>query len=161
MATNNPRVQKLLTRFNDLQSELLSFVETCSDENWQKRTSAEKWPVGVVARHIGAGHYGVIGWVQLILADQPLPEITMEMIHQMNDQHAIKHAECTQADVLQLLQKQGEKVATLISGLNDDALDRTTYFKVFNVEMSVEQTIKNVIIRTSKGHFESMKATVG
>lgn len=161
MATDSPRVQKLLTRFDSFQSELLSFVETCSDEDWQKVTAAEKWPVGVVARHIGAGHYGFVGWVQLILADQPLPEITMKMIHQMNDQHAIEHANCTQADVLQLLQKQGEKVRSLISGLSDEELDKTTHFKVFKVDMSVEQAIKNVIIRVSKGHFESMNAAVG
>ena len=79
----------------------------------------------------------------------------------MNAEHAKEHANCTQADVLQLLQTQGEKVRSVISGLNDDVLDKKTYFDVFKVEMSVEQAIKNVIIRTSKGHFRSMKATVG
>ena len=34
MATDSLRVQKLLTRFDSLQSELLSFVETCSGEDW-------------------------------------------------------------------------------------------------------------------------------
>ena len=161
MATSSERVQKLLTRFEDFNGELRSFVETCSDEDWQKVTSAEQWPVGVVARHIGGGHYSVIGWVKLIMANQPLPPITMKMIHKMNAQHAKEHANCTQAEVLQLLQTEGEKITNVISGLNDDALDKKTYFDAFKVEMSVEQVIKNVIIRVSKGHFESMNATVG
>ena len=161
MATSSERVQKLLTRFEDFNGELMSFVETCSDEDWQKITSAEQWSVGIVARHIAAAHYSVIGWVKLIMADQPLPPITMKAIHQMNAEHAKEHADCTQAEVLQLLQKQGKKITNVISGLNDDTLDKKTYFDVFKVEMSIEQVIKNVIIRTPKGHFKSMNATVG
>ncbi|MGB0387813.1 MAG: DinB family protein [Ardenticatenaceae bacterium] len=161
MATGSQRRQKVLTRFENFHADLLSFVETCSDEDWQKITSAEQWSVGIVARHIGAAHYGVVGWVQLIMADQPLPPITMNMIHQMNAKQAEEHANCTQAEVLQLLQEEGEKVVSLISGLSDEELEHSTYFEVFNVHMTVEQVIKNVIIRVPQGHFESMKATVG
>ena len=161
MTTGSQRAQKLLTGFENLHEELLLFVETCVDEDWQKVTSAEKWPVSIVARHIGGAHYGVIEWVKLMMAAQPLPPVTMDMVDEMNAKQAKEHANCTQAEVLQLLQKEGEKVVSVISGLSDEELDRSAYLKMLNIEITVEALIKNVIIRISQGHFESMKATVG
>ena len=49
------RAQNLVKRFKEFNDELIRFVEACSEEQWAK-VCAEDWSLGVVARHIVAGH---------------------------------------------------------------------------------------------------------
>lgn len=47
------RSKDLADRIRRFNGEVIAFVEGCGDEDWRK-TTAEDWSVGVVARHIGA-----------------------------------------------------------------------------------------------------------
>jgi len=53
------RSKKLAYRLNSFNEEVISFVESCTETDWQK-IGAEEWPVGVTARHIGANHYSAV-----------------------------------------------------------------------------------------------------
>ncbi len=153
--------QKLINRFNNLHDDLTSFVANCSDEDWQKVTSAEKWLVGVVGHHIGAVHYNAIGWVKMMVAGESLPPVTMEMVDETNAQYAQENANCTQADVLALLQNKGNEIVSTLSTLSDEELQRKAYLKLINFEPTAKQLVNIIIIRSSQGHLQSMKATVG
>jgi hypothetical protein len=99
------RAKELAQRFMTFNNEVVAFVENCSEENWQKVCSGEKWPVGVVARHITAGHYSAFGLAKMIIDGKQLPELSREAIDQGNAQHAQKHANCTKDEVLGMLRR--------------------------------------------------------
>ena len=74
-------------RFSTLNNDLISFVENCSDEDWKKVCPGEDWTIGVVVRHTAGAHYGLTDLAKLLAAGEPLPEISMDTIDELNAQH--------------------------------------------------------------------------
>ena len=153
-------VQQLATRFDDFSQELLGFVRGCSDADWVKITPAEGWPVGVTARHVGVGHYPLIEWVQLIVDGQPLPGVTMDGVNQANDQHAREHVNCTKAEVIEILSTNAAKTLDYWTSLSDEDLERQSYLKLFDTDISAGDLFTALLIDIPTGHFESMKAAL-
>jgi hypothetical protein len=151
------RAEELSERFMSFNNEVIAFVEKCSDENWKKICSGEQWPVGVVARHIAAGHYGALGMAKMIVDGKQLPELTPEAIDQGNAQHAQKHADCTKDEVLSILREKGPSSADYIAKLDDTDLDRTSNFPASGGTISTQQFIENLIILSATEHLSNMK----
>ncbi len=152
------RAKELSERFTSFNNEVIGFVEKCSDENWANTCQGEGWPVGVVARHIAAAHYGTLGLAKRIVDGKPLPEITQEVIDQGNSQHAQKHADCTKDEVLGILRENGSSIAEYVGGLDDADLDRTSNFAVAGGTISTQQFFENIIILDGTNHLANMKA---
>jgi hypothetical protein len=155
------RAKELSERFMSFYNEVIAFVEKCSYENWEKVTSGEKWPVGVVARHIAAGHYGAFDIAKMIVDGKQLPELTMEAIDQGNAQHAKKHANCTKDEVLGILREKGSSIAEYVAGLDDADLDRTSNLALVGGTISAQQFLENIIIHSGTEHLTNMKSTAG
>jgi hypothetical protein len=155
------RAKELSERFMSFNNEVIAFVEKCSDENWEKVTSGEKWPVGVVARHIAAGHYGAFDIAKMIVDGKQLPELTMEAVDQGNAQHAEKHANCTKDEVLGILREKGSSIAEYVAGLDDADLDRTSNLALVGGTISVQQFLENIIIHFGTEHLTNMKSAAG
>jgi hypothetical protein len=155
------RAKELSERFRKFNNEVIAFVEKCSDENWGKVCPGEVWPVGVVARHIAAGHYSAFGLAKMIVDGKQLPELTQETIDRGNAQHAQKHANCTKDEVLGILREKGASVADYVSGLDDADLDRTSNLSVAGGTISAQQFIENIIILSGTEHLSNMKNAAG
>ena len=154
------RAKALSDKFTGFNNELIAFVETCSDENWVTVCPGENWPVGVVARHIAAGHYNAIGLAKMMVGGKPLPELTGETIDRGNAQHAQKHADCTKDEVLGLLRENGPAVANYIRGLDDADLDRTATLAAVGGTIGVQQFIEDIIIHSGTEHLGNMKSVI-
>ena len=152
------RRKELVKRFTAFSNDFIAFVENCSDEDWQKVCSGERWAVGVVAHHVAAGHFGAIDFVKLIVAGEAIPEITMEAIDQMNAQHAKEHANCTREEVLGLLRENGSAFSGYLEGLPEADLARTGYLAAIGGDVSARQLIEMVIFQSGGEHLDSMKA---
>ncbi len=155
------RARELAEKLEGFCSDVAAFVENCSDEDWGKTCSGEGWAVGVVARHLGVGHFGILDLAKSIVAGEPLPELTGEMIDQMNVQHAEEHAGCTKDEVLGFLRANGPEVAGYVAGLSNEDLDRAGYLALIGRDVSAEKLIELVILKSGKEHLENMKAAVG
>jgi hypothetical protein len=152
------RAVDLAERFKAFNNELIRFVESCSDENWRKACPEEQWPVGVVARHIAASHYGAIGLAKMMTAGEKLPELTGGVIDQLNSKHAEKHRLCTRDDVLKILRENGTSAADYVAGLSDADLDRTGHIAAAGGDLTTESLIVNIILRNGGEHFAHAKA---
>lgn len=151
------RAKELAQRLKQLNSDIIAFVQTISGDDWTKICPPEDWTVGVTARHIAAGHYGIIDLVKKMVKDQPLPAITMDEIIAMANRHARDYAECTKEEVLMLLKENGRIAADFILGLSDDALDKQGDLPAFG-KVTVERLIKMVLFHSGATHLESMKS---
>jgi hypothetical protein len=154
------RARELAEKLQAFSSDVAAFVENCSDEDWGKTCSGEGWPVVVVARHLGLGHFGVLGLAKMLVAGEPLPELTGAMVDQMNAQHAEEHADCTKDEVLGFLRAKGPEFAGYVAGLSDEDLDRAAYLALLGRDVSTERLIELVILNSGKEHLENMKAAV-
>jgi hypothetical protein len=155
------RATELAQRFLSFNKDMIAFVENCSEENWKKVCPGEQWPVGVVARHVAAGHYRAVGLAKMIVAGKELPELTDETIDQSNAQHADKHANCTKEEVLGLLRENGTSLVGFVTELDDADLDRAGQLAVVGGTISTQQFVENIIILSASEHFENMKAATG
>ena len=155
------RTKELVERFTAFNNDFITFVENCTDEDWQKVCGGEQWAVGVVAHHVAAGHFGAINFVKMIVAGEAIPEITMEAIDQMNAQHAKEHANCTKDEVLALLRENGSAFAGYLEGLSEADLARTGYLALIGGDVSAQQLIEMVILQSGGEHLNSMKAATG
>lgn len=154
------RAKKLAERLRAFTDDVLAFVEGCSDKNWRKMCATEEWTVGVTARHIGAGHFEAVGLARMMVNEEKLPEFTMEHLVEMANAHARQHAECTREDVLDVLRRNGATLVDYVAGLSDAELNRTGHLALAGGELSAQQLIEAVILKSGGEHFANMKAAV-
>lgn len=155
------RAQALAQRFTAANADLIRYIESCSEEELDRVTAGEGWPVRVAAHHIAVSHEPVAGLAQLVASGQPLPPLTMEMFHHGNAQHAAEHATVSKQAIIDTLQSGGTKASAIVSGLNDEALDRSGHLSLFNTDITAQGVIENILIGHIGSHLESIKATVG
>ncbi|MEN6441345.1 MAG: DinB family protein [Syntrophobacter sp.] len=155
------RAKELAERLRGFNGEVIAFVERCDEQDWKKICAWEQWPVGVTARHIGAGHYSAVNLSRKIIAGEPLPQLTGEQVVEMANQHAREHAECTRRDVLDILNRNGGEMVEFVAGLDDSELDRTGYLSMLGGDVTVRQFIENVVLISGKEHLGNMKTAVG
>lgn len=146
-----------LQAFND---RVIAVVERISEADWNKQSREEDWTVGVVARHIGAGHYSVIDLADMIVAGRPLPDFTMGTITQMANAHAAAHADCTKAEVESILRKNGKKLVDTVAGWSDAQVNVKAFLPAFDNEVSAGQIIEWVVFESAGGHLESIEKTL-
>lgn len=153
------RGEQIASKYEQACREFNGIVEKLSDADWQKTTS-EKWTVAAVAHHVAGGHAAISGLVQLIGKGQPLPGLTMDMIHANNAKHAQEFANASKADTLALLKDNGSKAAGILRGLSDAELDRTASL-LGGPPMSAAQAAEGILINHVNEHLGSIRAAVG
>ena len=151
---------RLAQQLNDFNAQIISFVEKCTDENWRRTSAWEDWTVGVVARHIAAGHFEVIELVKMMLKGEAVPPLSEEQVVAMANQHAKEHADCTRDEVLSILRTNGEKMVTFVAELSDDDLGATGQMPIMEGEFTAAELIDAVILQSGRHHFENMQKAV-
>lgn len=154
------RAEKLAERIRSFSNEVIAFVESMSDEDWDKPCEWEQWKTGVTAHHIGAGHLAIFNLAELIVKGEPLPQLTMDQIFEMANQQAKDNAQCTKAETLGHLRSNRDRMASFIKGLSDNDLDQKGSMPAFNGEVTTEQLIEYVIFQSAGQHFDSMTSAV-
>ncbi len=151
---------ELAQQLKQFNGQVIEFVQNCTDENWQRICPWEDWPVGVVARHIAAGHFEVIELVKMMLNGEPLPPLSEKNVIDMGNQHAQEHAACTRDEVLTLLQTNGDKMVTFVSELNDDDLATTGQMPLIEGDFTAAGLLEAVILHSGGHHFANMQKTM-
>ena len=155
------RAEQLAKKFESSCSEMNKVVEGLSEADWKKVTTAEKWPVGVVAHHVAEAHAGISGLIQVVAKGQPTPNLTMDMINAGNAVHAKEHANTSKAVTLELLRANAGKAAGIVRGLSDAELDRSASVLVGAPAMTAAQAIDGILINHVHEHLASIRATTG
>jgi len=155
------RAEALAKRFEDASQALADAIRRLGDAEWKKTTSAEKWSVGVVAHHVAQGHASIGNLVRLIATGKTPPTLTMEMIDQVNAEHARTFAACTKTETLELHRRNVALASGIVRGLSDVELDRTAAVLFGAPAMSAQQAIERLLINHINEHLGSIKATLG
>jgi hypothetical protein len=154
----NQRAKDLAQRLKAFNDQVIAFVKNCGDKDWHRVCTWEEWTVGVTARHIGSGHYRVIGLAKMIINGEKLPEFTEEQVKESGNKHARKHADCTREEVLDVLQKNGTSLADFVTGLDDAGLDSKGHLHPAGGEITTQQFLEYVILQSGGEHLANMKA---
>lgn len=154
------RAEALAQRFEQVNGELIAFIEGCDDAAWQTEIPEEQRTVAVVAHHVASAYPVVVGWIASVAAGQPV-EITIERIDELNERHKTRFAHPTQADVLDLLRGNGAAGAEAVRALDDDQLDRQARFGPADRPLSTAEVVEYVFIRHPTSHLATMRQALG
>src|SRR2546428_747191 len=110
-ATMGAKAEALAKQFEAKVQEATKVMEKLSDAEWKKVTSAERWPVCVVAHHIAIAHEGIGNLVKSVASGQHKPSMAMDDIDKMNAQHAKDFATAGKAETLALPRKNAATAA--------------------------------------------------
>src|SRR5437764_9969761 len=71
------KAEALVKQFEAKVQEATSVIEKLGDADWKKVTSAEKWPVCVVAHHVAMAHEGIGNLIKSAASGQHKASIAM------------------------------------------------------------------------------------
>ena len=153
------RAEAYAKQLAEANAALIAEVEKCPEDKWgTAKSKPEDWPACVVAHHIATSHGPVAKFAVMIANGEPIPPMTMEMIHEGNAQHARESANVGRAETLKLLRDEGAKAAELVRGLSDEQLDKTG--DMIGRPMSAATVIERILIDHVRQHTESFKGAL-
>ena len=156
----NQRGNELSRRLQEFTDQISEVVRELTDEDWKKVLPFEQWPVGPALHHVVAGHLGIASLARMIVNGEKLPDITMEGLKAMANEHAREHADCTKEEVQEVLAKNSAELVSFAAGLSDEALDRTGYLAATG-DVSTLQIIEYVVFMSAGEHLANIKKLLG
>ena len=99
-------------------------------------------------------HY-FCGLIQMAVDGQPLPDLTMEIIHSSNAEQAARYAGASREGALELLRQNGAATAALLRSLSDAQLDTGTVF--VGHRMTLESLAQNGLVAHAEEHLASIQ----
>jgi hypothetical protein len=143
----------------DANAEFVSFIATCTDEEWGRICAAEGWPVGVVAHHIAWGHAVSAGWIRTIRSGKDVPG-SPQTHNAGNEAKAAEMADVSRDEVIRLANRNLDELTALLRSLADeDILQSATFGPGGGMKMSVDN------LAGARGHLDrhlgSIRSAVG
>lgn len=152
----NARTQQLSAQFNAANQAVMAALKEYSPADWAKIPVNELRSVGVLAYHIAEGYPAIFGLAQLIANGQPLPPLTVEMLHLGNAQQAATYADADPAGALALLQRNGTLVDEQLRALTDEQLAQTA--ELFGQTVTAQGFIEHTLIGHIHEHASSIQS---
>ena len=157
MSASSARAEELARQFEQLNDEVVAFVEACDDGAWRAQCADDERSVGVVAQHVADGHRAASRWVRTIVAGQPIA-VTMDDIHAANAQAAAASVNRSRGEVAGALRQHGAAAASTLRGLSDEDLARSAPFgPAGGSPVSAETIITGIMLRHPRAHLDTMR----
>jgi uncharacterized short protein YbdD (DUF466 family) len=141
---------------------LLALLEAATPEQWRERTAdeGELRSVGVIAHHVAGGHARIAARVEAFAHARAVPPRQPELFDERNAQHARNNPDPDQGATIALLRQRGGEVASLIAGLSDVELERTSTEDPGAAPMTTAQVIEQRQIAHVLSHLSSIRTVL-
>lgn len=148
------------TELERVNEEVVTFVRSCSDDQWRTNVPGENWPVGVVMHHVAAGHQLVGGWIESARNGEDIA-ITGEEIDSANARHADEQVGVTASETVELLGSNGAALAALIRSLDEDEMERKVRFAPAGGALRSTEQLCGAASGHPRSHLAHVKEALG
>ena len=156
------RAEALAQRVAQGHQELVASVKGCSEAQWQTCLPDEDRSVGVVVHHIASALPVEIDLVKALASGKPITGVTLDMVDQMNAQHAGEHAHRGKDETLKLLKHNSEMAIAAIRALSDKELDRAAPVSLHaDAPLTTQYFIEDHPLAHSFHHLAAIRAAIG
>ena len=111
----------------DANAELITLIESSSEQEWRATCRGERWSVGVVAHHIAWGHERAAEWIRSIRDGVPIPG-SAPTHNASNALKAIQVAGISRDEVIFLARRNGDQLIALLRSLLEEDLRKSVPF---------------------------------
>ena len=153
------QAQALANRLEQVNNTLIATVEQCSEADWNKHSTNDARPMGVIVHHLASTHEAVLDMAQGVAAGQPLPDLTWEMVHAGNAADATQCAGCTKAETLDLLRRNSAEAVRAIREVSDEQLARTSTWDLDGA-VTTQQVIELHMIDHVQEHLATLQTAM-
>jgi hypothetical protein len=155
------RADELAHRILQGAKALQVYVKKLSDEQWDRPVDGDGRTVGVVVHHVASAYPVEIELAHLLASGQPIKEVTMGAIDQMNADHARENASVGMQETLELLQHNSQDAANNVRQLSDADLDNAATVSLnADAPLTTQFFIEDHALRHSFHHLSRIQATL-
>jgi hypothetical protein len=145
----------ILTRIAALESTLAPL----GVEDWRRTCAAERWPLGLVASHVGLGLDRQAGWIEEHARSGEPHAFSWDETNDLNAQNAKRRGLLSKMSAIRFLRDRAERIAALARKLTDEQLDAI----VFSYEgkgRTAEWVLSVLACRHIDEHHRSIRAAI-
>lgn len=158
----NDRSKTLAARLEAGATALAAFAATLSETEWQTRIPKDGRKVGVVIHHVASVYPIEVHLAQLLAAGTPITDVTWDVVHAMNRDHAKDNDAVTKAAAIALLAANSAAAAAAIRALSDADLDRAAPVSLNDgAPLTCQFMLEDHAVRHSYHHLAGIRAALG
>jgi hypothetical protein len=155
------RAEALAERIAQGHRELIVFIEGLPPAAWHAYCQNEERTVGVIVHHVASVLPTELDLVQVLASGQAITGVTVELVDQMNAQHAQEHANCELQETLDLLRHNSARVVSAIRELSDAELDRAAPVSLhWDAPLTTQYFIEDHPLGHAYHHLATIKAAM-
>jgi len=125
LSTSISRRANALAERLELGARALETVaNNLTNTEWQTRIPGDGRTIGVVVHHVASMYPLEIQLALVLAAGKPITDVTWDVIHKLNANHAQTNDAVTKEAALELLRRNSAGAAAAIRALSDEELDR-------------------------------------
>ena len=155
------RAEALAARLEAGASALAAFAAGLSETQWQTRLPKDGRKVGVVVHHVASVYPIEIHLAQVLAAGKPVTDVTWDVIHTMNAEHAADNDGVTKEAALGLLSKNSAAAAAAIRALGDAELESAAAISLYgDAPLTCQFMLEDHAVRHSYHHLVRIRAAL-
>ena len=156
------RAEQLADRIEEGATTLANFAKSLSDTEWRATVPRDGRTVGVIVHHVGTMYPIEMDVVNTVAQGKAVTDVTWEVVAKINAKHASEHANVTQKEALDLLQKNSREAAAGVRKMSDEELDRSAPFSLsFGAPMTAQFVVEDHPLRHPWHHLARIRAALG
>jgi len=159
--TMSERASKFATQIAQTANDAIATVEGCSDEQWKAITTAEQWPVAVVACHLADLHDVFFQLIDAAKSNKSsLFELTQEDIDAVNADRARTRADVSKTEIIGRRRDTGPRLSALVAGLSDQELEFVVG-AISGYDLTIASFAELAVVGHYREHLASIRSAIG
>ena len=160
-SNENKRANDLADRIIIGANELSTFAEGLSESEWKMPVVGDGRTIGVVVHHVASTYPLEIELAQLLAAGNPITEATMEVVDEMNANHARENSLVGKHEAIDLLKSNSKVAADSVRKFTDTDLENSALVSLnANAPLTAQFFIEDHALRHSFHHLEKIRLTL-
>jgi DinB superfamily len=157
------RAELLAHRIEEGAAGLAAFAEGLSDAEWRRPMSpTDRRTVGVIVHHVASMYPIEVGLAQAVAGGKAAPEVTWQLVAEINAKHAQEQAGVTKAAALELLRRNSREASAAVRTFTDDELDASAPVGLtFGAPVTAQFIVEDHALRHSWHHLAGIRRALG
>ena len=155
------RAETLATRLEQGATQLSTYAESLTPQQWSAPVAQEGRSIGVLVHHVATMYPLEMELAQTIANGQAVAGVTWEMVGEINANHALEHAQPDRTTTLALLRHNSAAAATAIRAMTDAQLDAAVPISLYgDAPLTLQFWLEDHQITHSYRHLAAIKAAI-